>query len=349
MVEYSDVFNAALGYVSDATKGANSIAALFSGLSKAKGASKDFLGSIERKKQDIITNPNLKEIIAGSSNSILDIKSVTGVLAPIMDFKQSVESDFKKTSERIKEDVFSSTILQSPESSFIKANSREWLTYGCSLQSSINDRIQILSLIDTEEANSIPVLVSERFFKNSLSFEQLNFGITASLTGVLIPLANDSVVALLGARKVQLLQLSGHTKVMIPDPELITDLNLDFSFSPGALVSSDSAFFLGYLWVVYMNVHNNHTVPIYEYGNLADKNSFIILSEKLIHQVEFFKKRIWRESHRPPSDRIYQPFLAYNDELLTRIKHFFQEDPPFESRLDFLTECRHETFSELFS
>ncbi len=347
MVEYSDAINTAIHYVSDATKGANSLAALFNSASKTNSEFINFLRIFKRSKNDESMNLSISELIQSGDKKILEVKNLNGVLAPIMDFKGGEETDYKAVSKAIKSDVVNIKI-RTPENEFLQTNSKEWMLYGCSLQSTVQDRIQILSLIDDEEINSLPVLVSDRFYKRKLDDPSLPYGINASLTGVVLSISDNSVKGLIGAKKTKQLELSGTERVIIPDETLIEDLSIDFSFSPDVFYNNEKCFFLGYLWVVYMNVRTNDIVPIYEYGNLGDKNSFIILTEKLIHQIEFFKKRIWSDLDRPVMDRQYHLLVSYNDELTSMIQAYFQEQDYFSSREDLIYQCREEIIETMF-
>lgn len=282
-----------------------------------------------------------------NENKAIDVKNVNGILAPVMDFKGEEEDNYKNVSVRIEEDI-SELKLRSPENEFLTVNSKEWLIYGCSLQSTTPDRIQLLSLIETEEANSVPVLVSRRFYKRKLDDPNLTFGINASLTGLMVPLDDARIASVLGKDKSNRLKMSGNNKILIPDESIIEDLSIDFSFSPNVYYNKQKCFFLGFLWAVYFNVRTNEIVPIYEYGNIGDRNSFVILSEKLIHQIDFFKKRIWNEADIPPEKRQYQLLISYNDDLSDRIKSVFQEPDFFESREELLHESREELIERLF-
>lgn len=349
MIELSDAISTATGYISDATKASQSVAALITSVTATKTALDEFKNVFFKSRNTQLSELGVCDLInhINQSQSVTDAKSINGILAPIMDFKGEEEENYKNVSTLIQDDI-SDLLLPTPENEFLTINSKEWLVYGCSLQSTTQDRVQLLSLVETEEANSIPVLVTKRFYKRKLDDPALQFGIQSTLTGLVVPIDNKNIQVLLGRDKTNRLKLSGNNQVLIPDETLINDFDVDFSFKPDVHFNKDKCFFLGFLWAVYMNVHTNQIIPIYEYGNIGDKNSFTLLSEKLIHQIEFFKKRIWYEFDRPPHERRYKLLICYNDALADRIKSVFQEDDFFENREDLLFEAREEIIEKLF-
>jgi len=349
MVELQDVITSATSYVSEATKASQSVAALITSITTAKTSLDRFKEVFFGARGHHLSEMRVCELLENykNENKAIDVKNVNGILAPVMDFKGEEEDNYKNVSVRIEEDI-SELKLRSPENEFLTVNSKEWLIYGCSLQSTTPDRIQLLSLIETEEANSVPVLVSRRFYKRKLDDPNLTFGINASLTGLMVPLDDARIASVLGKDKSNRLKMSGNNKILIPDESIIEDLSIDFSFSPNVYYNKQKCFFLGFLWAVYFNVRTNEIVPIYEYGNIGDRNSFVILSENLIHQIDFFKKRIWNEADIPPEKRQYQLLISYNDDLSDRIKSVFQEPDFFESREELLHESREELIERLF-
>lgn len=136
------------------------------------------------------------------------------------------------------------------------------------------------------------------------------------------------------------MEASGHERVVIADEEILNDFGLDASFAPDLRYNEKNCFFLGYIWTSYMNVETMDIVPIYEYGNLGERESFDILLEKLVHQITFFKRRIWLDLDRKPQDRAYKLLLSYNDKIHARIREVFEEDNYFEEREELLARCR---------
>lgn len=349
MIELNESIITATSYISEATKASQSTAALINSLIASKSSLDKFKNIFFGKRKKQSSALSVYDLINNSEeyNPITDISNISGVLAPIMGFKGEEGENYKDVSLLIKKEMNDVTI-KTTENNFLSVNSREWLAYGCSLQSTVNDRVQILSLIENEEAYSIPILVSQRFFQRKLNDPDMIYGVNANLTGLKISLDNKNISALIGAEKTKNLKLAGNDSVIIPDESLINDLSVDFSFNPDIFFNKEKCFFLGYLWVIYINIDSGKIYPIYEYGNIGERSSFILLSEKLIHQIEFFKKRIWNEIKTPPENRRYRLLVSYNDELSTRITSFFQEEDYFQSREDLLFQSREEIIENLF-
>lgn len=349
MIEFSDAVATATGYVADATKASQSIAAFVTSVTATKGAIDIFRETFLKTRRKNNTHMGVCELIEYSSTNrkTEDIRSLTGILTPIIGFKGEEEESYKNVSTIIRDDIANLSI-RTAENEFLISNSKEWLTYGCSLQSTTSERIQIMSMVETEEAHSIPIIVSNRFFRRKLNDSDFKFGVNATVSGLKIPLENENIQRILGREKTEKLALNGNNSVVIPDESIINDLNIDFSFSPDIYFNGEKCFYLGYLWVIYINVRSGEIIPIYEYGNIGEKNSFTLLSEKLIHQIEFFKKRLWNEYNLPPERRQYKLLVSLNDGLTDRIKSVFQEDNFFEDREELLYGCREEIIENLF-
>lgn len=329
----------AIEYVSEATKFGNSVAALFKALTSVKDAAQRFRTVFGQKKKTSVFDVGVMEFLDAPANTMTDVKNVRGVLVPIQDFKGEEETSYRVVSERIKEKVLSRG-YRTPENEFMSVYANEWLMYGCSLQSTVNNRVQLLSLVEAEEINSLPVLVTNRYYKKNLMSDGLIYGIQASVTGLTVPLSNEIVQAMMGQQRANALRLSGHDRVIIPDESLIADLGADFSYKPDIYFNKEKCFFLGFLWVSYMNLHTMDIVPIYEYGNLADPHTFKFLLEKLVCQVAFFKKTIWHDDDRPAATRTYKLMLAYNDDVRSYLLEYFGEEDYFEGREDILLQCQ---------
>lgn len=352
MIEFHDSISTATSYIAEATRISQTAAALVTSLISTKSALDRFKSVFLPSHAKDLSSMNVRALleqhrIPKNGKHLTDIKNVTGILVPIMGFKGEEEDNYKNVSNAIEDNVLKLPI-KTAENQFLAINSKEWFSYGCSLQSTTKDRVQLLSLVENEEVNSLPVLVSTRYFKRTIENERSLFGINASLTGLLMSLDSESVSTLIGRERIEKLKLAGNSSILIPDDKIISDLAIDFSFTPGVYFNNDKCFFLGYLWVLYINIRTSELVPIYEYGNLGDKNSFIILADKLIHQIEFFKKRIWNEIHIPPDQRQYRLLISYNDDLTERVVAAFQEESYFENRENYLYEGREEILENIF-
>jgi len=332
MFEFQESISTATSYIDSATKVAQGTVALITSITSARTSLDKFI-EIFSKSRSINSHPTtICHLLKNYDNeSIADVKNLSGILSPIMPFKGEEKDNYRDVSALISNNV-KKLKTDSTERQFLTINSSEWLSYGCSLQSTTQDRIQLLSLIEEEEANRVSVLVTKDFYNKKLNYPNIKYGVEASVSGLMIPINNKIISTLVGQCQVDKLKLSGQQYVLLPDESIIKDLGLDFSFTPNIVFNTEKCFFLGYLWAIYIDVYSEEIVPIYEYGNIGEKNSFIMLSEKLIHQIEFFKKRIWNELDTSVGNRRYRLLIAYNDELFERIQSVFQEDNFFESR-----------------
>lgn len=351
-MELQDSIATATSYIDTATKSTQSIVAFFSSIMAVKSSVdklKEIFGNSHQINHHTTTVQELlKNNNPSNKSTLTDVKNINGILVPLMGFKCEEEENYKNVSSSIAKEV-SNLKIKSIENQFLSINSKEWLSYGCSIQSTTaQDRIQLLSLVEEEEANRVPILISKNLQKSKLNYPDLGYGAKASLTGLLVSVDNAMISALIGHNCADKLKLSGYQQILVPDEQIIQDLRIDFSFQPNIGFNTEKCFFLGYLWVLYMDIHSGTIIPIYEYGNIGEKNSFILLSEKLIHQVEFFKKRIWNEFNTPTEDRRYKLLVAYNDNLFERIQSVFQEENYFETRENILCTSREDIINSLF-
>lgn len=354
IMELQDSISSATSYIDSATKTTQSIVALISGITATKNSmdklKEVFIGSHKINTQTTTVQELLKNHnhYNNKKSIFTDTKNINGILVPLMGFKGEEEENYKNVSSSIAKEVLNLKI-KSIENQFLSINSKEWLSYGCSIQSTTTqDRIQLLSLVEEEEANRIPVLISKNLYKKKLDYPDLMYGVNASLTGLLVSVDNVIISTLIGHERANKLKISGYQQILVPDEEIIKDLGVDFSFTPNIGFNTERCFFLGYLWILYMDIHSGTIIPIYEYGNIGEKNSFILLSEKLIHQIEFFKKRVWNELDTPAEDRRYKLLVAYNDSLFERVQSVFQEESYFESRDNILCTSREDIINNLF-
>lgn len=332
MLEFQESISTATSYIDSATKVAQGTVALITSVTSVKTSLDKFIEIFSKSRSSSSHSTTICHLLKNYNNEkIMDVKSVSGILSPIMPFKGEEKDNYRDVSTLISNNV-KRLKTDTVERQFLTVNSSEWLSYGCSLQSTTQGRIQLLSLVEEEEANRISILVTTDFYNKKLDYSNIKYGAKASVSGLMIPINDKTISALLGHHQVNKLKISGQQHVLLPDESLINDLGLDFSYVPNIGFNTEKCFFLGYLWAIYIDVHSEEIIPIYEYGNLGEKNSFIMLSEKLIHQIEFFKKRIWNELNTVPENRRYRLLVAYNDELFDRIKSVFQEDNFFESR-----------------
>ncbi len=275
-----------------------------------------------------------------TSNTIYDVRDLRGDLAPIIDVKKPSHYTFTDVSKFIHEAVTSSK-ARNPIHDFLKINTLEWIEYGCSIQSDCKSDVQLLLLIENEEANNIPVAVSSDYFEDTYSSMLPNIlGHSVRLTGPAVSVTDPKAALVLGSSNMELLRLSGSTSVIVPDEELVERMQIDFSYKPEILFNKPSSCFLGFLWVTYIDEHTMDIYPIYEYGNIGAEEDFELLADKLIHQIEFFKSRIWREKDIPPEERRYRLALAYNDKLYGKVQEHFREEPFEKKRKDIMTLCR---------
>lgn len=184
--------------------------------------------------------------------------------------------------------------MRTGPNSLLIASKAEWLSYGASMQSNDDGDIQILQISEVEEAINIPVIISKNnWLSNYSQLLSGAFAHEARLSGGLVSLEAEILPKLIGLQNVNKLKLQGRTSVLIADEELVNLAGIDIDVKPEILIKTQSKVFLGFLWVIYIDRISLDYCPIFEYGNLGEKCSYDLLKDKLIHQIEFYKKKVW--------------------------------------------------------
>jgi len=338
----SEMTVAIIGFFASATKNCNAVAQFIASATSLGKAAHELFKLFKRKK--VTGSKRVIEFKDGikdaRENIIYDVESFSGDLVPIIEVKKPDYFNFTDVSRAIHETLMSST-PRTPAYNFLKVNTLEWVSYGCSIQSDCKSDVQLLLLIENEEANNMPVAVSDDFFEETYSSLLPNvLGHSVRITGPVVSINDPTAMAVIGAKNIEILRVAGCTSVIVPDINLVERMQIDFSFNPEVLFLRPSICFLGFLWVTYIDTYSMDICPIYEYGNIGSEDEFELLSDKLINQITFFKSKIWREKDVPAEERRYRIAIAYNDRLFAKISDHFNEIPFSKRRKEIITICR---------
>jgi len=220
---------------------------------------------------------------------------------------------------------------------FAALNTSEFFGYGGSLESIVNEGIQVIQMTEKEEANSIPLIMTQKIWKKMYR-EYFSESITKDfiITGAVTSIDSDLIRYIIGEEYQNKLKKTGHISVLIPDEELIDKFKISMGHTkPAMALLNNTTTYLCQVWVMYKNKDAGESIPIYVYGNIGKKDSYDKLCEKLVYEVEYFKKVIWNES-RNPKDRKYKLIGALNKDILTKISKRFGDEVSNEIDIEFL-------------
>jgi|GEM_PF-3249348 hypothetical protein len=283
------------------------------------------LGSLFNRKKGLL-NKTVPQCLIALKN-LKDISCpaiIKGDLAPYIQLQNTPEVSFINMANELDNAVKGKQISSSETSELHILDMVQWKKYGPSIQSSLDYGVQVLQLTDKEEINSIPVVISEKYWAeltNSFAIEKHPF--SSVLSGALISTRTQSFQQLVGIQKSGQIQQNGHLYALIPDSHLIEMASLDIDIDPRISLDKKATFYLAYLWVVYKDNYSGNYWPIYEYGNIADPKSYSILSDMLINRIAFYKKRVWKDV----VGKRYSISIAMNDDILQKIVDRFSEKP----------------------
>jgi hypothetical protein len=287
---------------------------------------KAFFDKLTRKKRIGNCNVhNLLDKIAHNPNSIIPVTDIRGDLAPLIELKKFDSESFLDAAYQIKESLKSRHIVTG-QNTLMVASKVEWHFYGASLQSNDASDIQIIQISEVEEAINIPVVVSSKtWLKNYAEMLSGSLAHESKISGGVVSIDSAVLAKMIGALNVKKLKSFGCTSAIVADEDLINLSGIDIDCKPEILIKKPTDVFLGYLWVIYIDRITLEYCPISEYGNLGEKESYDLLKDKLIHQIEFFKKKVWNDWGKKPEERRFVLAIALHDQLLLDIKYYFDD------------------------
>jgi hypothetical protein len=287
---------------------------------------KTFFDKLARKKRISCCNVhNLLDKIEMNPNSIIPVTDICGDLAPLIELKKFDSESFLDAAYQIKKSLKNRQLVTG-QNTLMVASKVEWHFYGASLQSNDASDIQIIQISEVEEAINIPVVITnESWLKNYAEMLSGSLAHEAKISGGIVSVESAVLAKMIGVLNVKKLKSFGCTSALIADEDLINLSGIDIDCKPEILIKKPSNVFLGYLWVIYIDRITLEYCPISEYGNLGEKDSYDLLKDKLIHQIEFFKKKVWNDWGKKPEDRRFVLAIALHDQLLLDIKYYFDD------------------------
>jgi hypothetical protein len=280
------------------------------------------------------------DLVLKKKNISIPANHIKGELAPYVQLRNTYLESFVDIAAEISKSIAQNP-LNTEISELFQLDRIQWNRYGPSIQSSLPGGTQVVQLTEVEEVTSIPVILSDKRWRQIIrDFPVKDTPHTVLLSGAILSTEAESLSRLVGMEIVKKLKLAGHVKVLIPDSELVEYLGIDIDVAPSIDFISRSTVYMAYLWAIYSDSKTGEYWPIYEYGSIANPPSYSILAEMLLSRIAFYKNKVWNDIDVPPQDRRFRLQMAVNDDLYQRICGRFNEPPQTQVRHDLIEYIR---------